>query len=115
MPCPIADTIKSKLLKEAESVKPKPTPPSGMAIALELYKVIGELYYEKSMSRKKVMAWLKKRGYEVKYHHVKAALKKYDEPSSAIDKSERTRASRPDADTHQPSRPAGSRFARLHG
>lgn len=71
-----SDTIQ-QLLQEAQSLKtPKPKP-SPAEVALEMYEVVGTLS-DKGLTYKKMIAWFKKRGYDFKYHHLKAAVRKYE-------------------------------------
>ena len=74
-----------KLLDAAERVKPKPTPPSATDLVMEMYEVIGTLW-EKRMTRKRMLAWLKKRGYTFKDHHLSLALRRYHDAKSSNDK-----------------------------
>jgi protein involved in temperature-dependent protein secretion len=65
-----------KLLDAAERVKPKPTPPAAKDLVMEMYEVIGTLW-EKGMTRKQMLAWLKKRGFVFKDYHLGLALRHY--------------------------------------
>ncbi len=71
------DTLK-KLLDDAKKVKDKEPPATKQDLALELQEVIGTLW-GKGMTRKQMLAWLKKRGYTFKDHHLAFALRRYRE------------------------------------
>lgn len=74
-----------KLLAAAERVKPKPTPPAAKDLVMEMYEVIGTLW-EKGMTRKQMLAWLKKRGYTFKDYHLGLALRHYHDAKSSNEK-----------------------------
>ena len=71
-----------KLLDAAERVKPNPTPPAAKDLVMEMYEVIGTLW-EKGMTRKQMLAWLKKRGYTFKDYHLSLALRHYHDAKSS--------------------------------
>lgn len=66
-----------KLLTEAEKIAPRPKPAKARDLAIEMHEVIFTLY-RRGMTYKKMMAWLSKRGFKFRYHHIGLALRHHE-------------------------------------
>ena len=79
----VSDDDVRKLLDSAENLETKRFDPQPKDIVMDLYEVIGTLW-DKGLTRKQMIAWLKRRGYSFKEYHISLALRRYHETRNQL-------------------------------